>query len=48
VNITGLTGIPAGPVFFDLAIRAESAQLYPAAKMSDWILYQEKSNFADV
>jgi hypothetical protein len=28
--------------------KAESAQLYPAAKMSDWIFYQEKSNFADV
>jgi hypothetical protein len=28
--------------------RAESARLYPAAKMSDWIYYQEKSNFADV
>jgi len=31
----------------DLPIRAESAQLYPAAEMPDWIFYQEKSNFAD-
>jgi hypothetical protein len=32
----------------DLPIRAESAQLYPAAKRSDWIFYQEKPNFVDV
>ena len=30
------------------AIRAESAQLYPAGYMPDWIFHQEKSNFPDI
>jgi hypothetical protein len=35
---------PAGNLLLEQRnIRAESAQLYPAAEMSDWIFYQEKS-----
>jgi hypothetical protein len=28
-------------------VGAESAQLYPAAEMSNWIFYQGKSNFPE-